>query len=64
MRSAVGVPVVTDIHQPEEARMAADFVDILQIPAFLCRQTDLLIAAAKTGRAVNIKKGQFLAPAL
>lgn len=62
VRSAVGVPVVTDIHQPEEARMAADFVDILQIPAFLCRQTDLLIAAAKTGRAVNIKKGRFLAP--
>lgn len=62
VRESVGVPVVTDIHGPEEARMAADFVDILQIPAFLCRQTDLLIAAAKTGRAVNIKKGQFLAP--
>lgn len=62
VRKEIGVPVVTDIHQPEEARMAADFVDILQIPAFLCRQTDLLIAAAKTGRAVNIKKGQFLAP--
>ncbi|MDE6196470.1 MAG: 3-deoxy-8-phosphooctulonate synthase, partial [Muribaculaceae bacterium] len=58
----LGVPVVTDIHQPEEAAMAADFVDILQIPAFLCRQTDLLIAAARTGKAVNIKKGQFLAP--
>ena len=56
------VPVVTDIHQPEEAAMAADFVDILQIPAFLCRQTDLLIAAARTGKTVNIKKGQFLAP--
>ena len=58
----LGVPVVTDIHQPEEAAMAADFVDILQIPAFLCRQTDLLTAAARTGKAVNIKKGQFLAP--
>lgn len=56
------VPVVTDIHQPEEAAMAADFVDILQIPAFLCRQTDLLVAAARTGKTVNIKKGQFLAP--
>lgn len=59
---AAGVPVVTDIHAAEEARMAADFVDILQIPAFLCRQTDLLITAAATGKAVNIKKGQFLAP--
>lgn len=58
----LGVPVVTDIHEPEEAAMAADFVDILQIPAFLCRQTDLLTAAARTGKAVNIKKGQFLAP--
>lgn len=58
----LGVPVVTDIHAPAEAEMAADFVDILQIPAFLCRQTDLLIAAAHTGRAVNIKKGQFLSP--
>ncbi len=62
VRTEVGVPVVTDIHAPEEARLAADFVDILQIPAFLCRQTDLLIAAAKTGLPVNIKKGQFLAP--
>lgn len=62
VRDEVGVPVVTDIHQPEEARMAADFVDVLQIPAFLCRQTDLLIAAAMTGRTVNIKKGQFLSP--
>lgn len=58
----LGVPVVTDIHEPQEAAMAADFVDILQIPAFLCRQTDLLLAAARTGKAVNIKKGQFLAP--
>lgn len=57
-----GVPVVTDIHAPEEANMAAEYVDILQIPAFLCRQTDLLVAAAKTGKIVNIKKGQFLSP--
>lgn len=63
VRREVGVPVVTDIHDASEARMAADFVDILQIPAFLCRQTDLLIAAARTGKTVNIKKGQFLAPA-
>lgn len=62
VRKTFGIPVVTDIHAPEEARMAADFVDVLQIPAFLCRQTDLLVAAAKTGRAVNIKKGQFLSP--
>ena len=54
------VPVVTDIHAAEEASMAAEYVDILQIPAFLCRQTDLLVAAAKTGKTVNIKKGQFL----
>ena len=54
------IPVVTDIHAAEEATMAAEFVDVLQIPAFLCRQTDLLIAAAKTGKTVNIKKGQFL----
>lgn len=58
----LNVPVVTDIHEPQEAAMAADFVDILQIPAFLCRQTDLLLAAGRTGKAVNIKKGQFLAP--
>lgn len=62
VRSEVGVPVVTDIHTPEEAAMAAEYVDILQIPAFLCRQTDLLIAAARTGKMVNIKKGQFLSP--
>ena len=55
-----GISVVTDIHAPEEAYMAAEYVDILQIPAFLCRQTDLLVAAAKTGKIVNIKKGQFL----
>jgi 2-dehydro-3-deoxyphosphooctonate aldolase (KDO 8-P synthase) len=54
------IPVVTDIHAAEEAAMAAKYVDILQIPAFLCRQTDLLVAAAKTGKVVNIKKGQFL----
>ena len=53
---------MTDIHNPEEAAMAAEYVDVLQIPAFLCRQTDLLVAAAKTGKAVNIKKGQFLSP--
>lgn len=58
-----GVPTVTDIHTAEEAEMAAEYVDILQIPAFLCRQTDLLVAAAKTGKTVNIKKGQFLSPA-
>ena len=57
---AFELPVVTDIHAAEEAAMAAEFVDILQIPAFLCRQTDLLVAAAKTGKTVNIKKGQFL----
>lgn len=57
-----GIPVVTDIHEACEAEMAAEYVDILQIPAFLCRQTELLVAAAKTGRIVNIKKGQFLAP--
>lgn len=57
-----GIPVVTDIHDASEAAMAAEYVDILQIPAFLCRQTDILIAAAKTGKHVNIKKGQFLSP--
>lgn len=56
------IPVVTDIHSPEDATMAAEYVDVLQIPAFLCRQTDLLVAAAKTGKAINIKKGQFLSP--
>ncbi|MBP3407872.1 MAG: 3-deoxy-8-phosphooctulonate synthase [Bacteroidaceae bacterium] len=60
VRETFNIPVVTDIHSAEEAEMAAEFVDILQIPAFLCRQTDLLVAAAKTGRIVNIKKGQFL----
>lgn len=62
VRETVGVPVVTDIHTADEARLAAEFVDMLQIPAFLCRQTDLLVAAAKTGKMVNIKKGQFLSP--
>lgn len=57
-----GIPTVTDIHAADEAAMAAEYVDILQIPAFLCRQTDLLVAAARTGKCVNIKKGQFLSP--
>jgi 2-dehydro-3-deoxyphosphooctonate aldolase (KDO 8-P synthase) len=57
-----GVPVLTDIHEPAQASELATVADILQIPAFLCRQTDLLIAAAKTGRVVNVKKGQFMAP--
>ncbi len=62
VRDTYGIPVVTDIHAAEEAAMAAEYVDVLQIPAFLCRQTDLLVAAAKTGKMVNIKKGQFLSP--
>lgn len=62
VREEVGVPVLTDIHEPAHAAPVAAVADVLQIPAFLCRQTDLLIAAAETGRAVNIKKGQFLAP--
>ena len=62
VRETFNIPVVTDVHSAEEAEMAAEYVDILQIPAFLCRQTDLLMAAAKTGRIVNIKKGQFLSP--
>ncbi len=62
VRESFDIPVVTDIHSAEEAAMAAEYVDILQIPAFLCRQTDLLIAAARTGKIVNIKKGQFLSP--
>jgi 2-dehydro-3-deoxyphosphooctonate aldolase (KDO 8-P synthase) len=60
IRETLQIPVVTDIHSPEEAAMAAGYVDVLQIPAFLCRQTDLLLAAGKTGKVVNIKKGQFL----
>ncbi len=62
VKETFDLPVITDIHTEEEARIAAEYVDILQIPAFLCRQTDLLIAAGETGKAVNIKKGQFLAP--
>lgn len=62
VRDTFGIPVVTDIHSSEEATMAAEYVDVLQIPAFLCRQTDLLVAAARTGKMVNIKKGQFLSP--
>ena len=63
VKNAVGVPVLTDIHLPAQAGPAAAVADVLQIPAFLCRQTDLLAAAARTGRPVNIKKGQFMAPA-
>jgi len=62
IRSEVGVPVVSDIHESSQVEMAADLLDIIQIPAFLCRQTDLLVAAAKSGVAVNLKKGQFVAP--
>ena len=58
----IGVPVTTDVHSPQDAEQAAEWIDLLQIPAFLCRQTDLITAAAQTGRAVNVKKGQFLAP--
>lgn len=62
VKDEIGVPVITDIHEPWQAAKAAEVVDMLQIPAFLCRQTDLLVASAKTGKAVNVKKGQFLAP--
>jgi 2-dehydro-3-deoxyphosphooctonate aldolase (KDO 8-P synthase) len=62
IRESLGLPVTTDVHEPEHCAAAAEAVDVLQIPAFLCRQTDLLVAAARTGRAVNVKKGQFLAP--
>jgi 2-dehydro-3-deoxyphosphooctonate aldolase (KDO 8-P synthase) len=62
IKSKLGLPVLTDVHEADQCARAAEAVDILQIPAFLCRQTDLLIAAAKTGRVVNVKKGQFLAP--
>jgi 2-dehydro-3-deoxyphosphooctonate aldolase (KDO 8-P synthase) len=62
LREKLGVPVLTDVHEPEQCARVAEAVDVLQIPAFLSRQTDLLVAAAKTGRAVNVKKGQFLAP--
>ena len=62
IRNEVGVPVLTDVHTAEQCSIVADHVDVIQIPAFLCRQTDLLIAAAKTGKIINVKKGQFLAP--
>lgn len=62
VRAEVGVPVLTDIHEPWQAKPVAEVVDVLQIPAFLCRQTDLLLAAGRTGKVVNVKKGQFLAP--
>ncbi len=62
VRESVGCPVITDVHAPEQCAPAAEAVDVLQIPAFLCRQTDLVVAAAETGRPLNIKKGQFLAP--
>lgn len=62
VKNEMGCPVLTDVHEPEQCAIVAPVVDVLQIPAFLCRQTDLLVAAAKTGRVINIKKGQFLAP--
>ena len=62
VKAALGCPVLTDVHLPEQCAVTAEAVDILQIPAFLCRQTDLLVAAANTGAVVNVKKGQFLAP--
>jgi len=62
VRKEVGVPVLSDIHEPAHAQLAAGVLDVLQIPAFLCRQTDLLVAAARTGKIVNIKKGQFVSP--
>ena len=62
IRKEVGLPVLTDVHTAEQCSIVADHVDVLQIPAFLCRQTDLLVAAAKTGKIINVKKGQFLAP--
>jgi 2-dehydro-3-deoxyphosphooctonate aldolase (KDO 8-P synthase) len=62
IRESVGLPVITDVHEPDQCAAVAEAVDVLQIPAFLCRQTDLLLAAAATGKPVNVKKGQFLAP--
>jgi 2-dehydro-3-deoxyphosphooctonate aldolase (KDO 8-P synthase) len=62
VRERTALPILTDIHEPSQARPAAEVADVLQIPAFLCRQTDLIVAAAKTGRVINVKKGQFLAP--
>jgi 2-dehydro-3-deoxyphosphooctonate aldolase (KDO 8-P synthase) len=62
LAESTGLPILTDVHEPSQCELAAEGVDILQIPAFLCRQTDLLVAAARTGRAINVKKGQFVAP--
>ncbi|MBX3517986.1 MAG: 3-deoxy-8-phosphooctulonate synthase [Rhodospirillales bacterium] len=62
IRQTLGLPVITDVHEPDQCAVVAEAVDVLQIPAFLCRQTDLLVAAARTGKAINVKKGQFLAP--
>jgi 2-dehydro-3-deoxyphosphooctonate aldolase (KDO 8-P synthase) len=62
VKEKLDLPIVTDVHEPEQCAIAAEVADVLQIPAFLCRQTDLLVAAAETGRALNVKKGQFLAP--
>jgi 2-dehydro-3-deoxyphosphooctonate aldolase (KDO 8-P synthase) len=62
IRASVGLPVITDVHEPDQCHRVAEAVDVLQIPAFLCRQTDLLLAAARTGKPVNVKKGPFLAP--
>jgi 2-dehydro-3-deoxyphosphooctonate aldolase (KDO 8-P synthase) len=62
LRNELGIPVLTDVHEPDQCAPVAEVVDVLQIPAFLCRQTDLLVAAARTGRPINVKKGQFLAP--
>jgi 2-dehydro-3-deoxyphosphooctonate aldolase (KDO 8-P synthase) len=62
LRRELSIPILTDVHEPDQCAPVAEAVDVLQIPAFLCRQTDLLVAAAKTGRAINVKKGQFLAP--
>jgi 2-dehydro-3-deoxyphosphooctonate aldolase (KDO 8-P synthase) len=62
VKEKFGLPVITDVHEPWQCEIVAEYVDVLQIPAFLCRQTDLLVAAGKTGKAINVKKGQFLAP--
>lgn len=64
VRETFGIPVLTDVHAPEQCAPVAEVVDVLQIPAFLCRQTDLLLAAGATGKAINVKKGQFLAPGI
>ena len=62
VKKEIGCPIITDIHESSQAKIVAEVVDVIQIPAFLCRQTDLLVSAAKTGRTINVKKGQFLAP--